>query len=214
MRISLALVSLALASLCLHCGDDDDSTNGTGNGPAFSATVTGPKAQSAGNAYVVWNITAGPEDYTYRHGSGTSSGGRVSVSVPVAKDASGAVSLPDDALNISQNASIKVGVGIIALVDSSASLPEGKLTKDQSKDVEKKALGLSARHALIYRGSDVTSETTKWVNSFPVGLSCGRCVAGVKSEENPSGFDSFEPVDCSSLEVDTDLESLDACNWT
>jgi hypothetical protein len=48
-------------------------------------------------------------------------------------------------------------------------------------------------------------------DEFPLGFSCGRGVDAVTSQD----FDTFEPVDCSTLVLDVgDLESADFVNWT
>ncbi|XYH93640.1 hypothetical protein ACMHYB_38110 [Sorangium sp. So ce1128] len=49
-----------------------------------------------------------------------------------------------------------------------------------------------------------------WSGRFPDGFGCGKCVP---AEE---GFDSYEPVDCSEVEVQatSDFDSLEFCNWT
>jgi hypothetical protein len=69
------------------------------------------------------------------------------------------------------------------------------------------AVGYSRRYAIIYRGADDTGQAVQWTTAFPVGLSCGRCV------DASVGFDTFEPIDCALLVIDTDPAGP-SCNWT
>lgn len=203
------LLTLLGASLALGCSDDDSAGGAGGAGPGRTIAVKGPKAQEAANAYVIWGVSSTSPDYSYRFGSGTSSGGQLSLSLP--GDASGTVTVPDEALN-TYNASkpAKLGVGQVVLMKSDTTLPEGKLSL--SKEDVAKAIGLSARYSFIYRADDGSAEDIAWIGKFPQGLSCGRCVPAAESQT----FDTFEPVDCASMEVETadDLDSLDVCNWT
>jgi len=51
------------------------------------------------------------------------------------------------------------------------------------------------------------NEQFPWMASFPVGLSCGRCVEGV--------LDSYEPVACDQVVIDVEDEGslYERCNW-
>ncbi len=71
------------------------------------------------------------------------------------------------------------------------------------------AHGAAPRQVIVYRESDAVAPLP-WVAEFPVGLSCGEGV------EEAEGFDSFQPADCSSFEIQItdDLESLDWVNWS
>ncbi len=190
------------------CGDDDGGTAGDGGGPdargadaraasdaaggfLFGGTVTGPAA-AAGPVGVIWVVSAGSPDYSYGFGGGSSSG---------ATFAGGLAGTPPPAAR-NVVAQTDFGVGVAVLMAPGQSLPEGMLTSMPPAPV-----GLSARHAIIYRGPTDTGTVMPWTAAFPVGLSCGVCV------DAASGFDSFAPVDCAALVIDTNL-STPVCNWS
>lgn len=84
-------------------------------------------------------------------------------------------------------------------------MPEGVLDEEV---IEATVLGASSQHAIIWR--DPSRPGLDWSESFPDGFGCGKCVP---AEE---GFDSYEQVDCSEVEVQatSDFDSLEFCNWT
>jgi hypothetical protein len=159
---------------------------GTG---AISGTVVGPKA-AAWPVAVVWAVDAVQHDYAYKFGDGTAPA--TTFTVPELRDP------PTTART--QAASVDVGVGFLVLLRPGASLPEGMLTPPLD------AVGYSLQYAAIYRGTADAGTGVAWTSRFPVGRSCGRCVAA------SSGFDTFEPVDCTTLVIDTD-PNTPSCNW-
>ena len=201
-------LGLMLLVVVAGCGDDDGGAAGDGGGPdvravdaragadaagafLFGGTVTGPAA-AAGPVGVIWVVSAGSPDYSYGFGAGSSSG---------ATFAGGLTSTPPTAAR-NVTAQAEFGVGVAILMAPGQSLPEGRLTSMPPTPV-----GLSARHAIIYRGPTDTGTVMPWTAAFPVGLSCGVCV------DAPSGFDSFAPVDCAALVIDSNL-STPVCNWS
>jgi hypothetical protein len=95
-----------------------------------------------------------------------------------------------------------VGVGVAILMAPGQSLADGVLASEPA------IIGITGQHAVIYRGATDTGAVIPWTAAFPVGLSCGRCV-----EDPGGGFDTFEPVDCATLVLDTD-PAAPVCNWT
>ena len=204
MRIALGL---ALAVLVGACGDDGGSStdgppggDGAGvDGPradappvtfTFSGTVVGPASPAAGPVWAAWLVTTG-NDYEYKFGEGTSAG------------ATFTGGLRGDPPTMARNiaAQTDVGVGILILSPPGTVVPDGVVAGVPDM------VGVSARHALIYRGPDDTGAIVAWTTRFPIGLSCGRCV------DVTGDFDTYEPVDCTALVIDTD-PAPDVCNFT
>jgi hypothetical protein len=182
------IMIVAVAGTAAACGGDGRTGMDGGTG-AISGTVVGPMA-AAGPVVVVWAVDAVQHDYAYKFGDGTATAAMFTV--PGLRDP------PTTART--QAASVDVGVGVLVLLRPGASLPEGMLTSQLD------AVGYSLQYAVIYRGTADTGKDIAWTSRFPVGRSCGRCVAA------SSGFDTFEPVDCTTLVIDTD-PNAPACNW-
>lgn len=147
---------------------------------------------------VLWTVSSGSPDYVYAWGDGVAATDHVDVTFP-------GDTPPDDAIN-----SYGLAVGVIAVFGSEMEDLDGKLTGFDESSI----LGASDRYAIIYRAEsfEAPGEGFSWPNAFPAGkLSCGR---GVDAAEGES-FDSFEPVDCSEVEVIfTDSENFNFVNWT
>ena len=113
------------------------------------------------------------------------------------------VTLPGDPPEAArtQASSVDLGVGILGLLPPGTSVADGMLSSQPT------VVGYSRRYAIIYRGPADSGTTIRWTAAFPVGLSCGRCV------DATAGFDTFEPVDCALLVIDTD-STAPGCNWT
>lgn len=204
-RASALLLLLALPSAC---ASDNAGTGaaglGSGSNGMATASLKGPLANEALSASVLWQVNTG-SDYTYILGGGTVSRGQASVEVPLS---SGGASVDPLALNESENGS-SVGVGYL-IVTRPEDAPKQASKVD---DDELKMKGISARYAFIFRKDDGERVGFDWAKAFPQGLSCGRCVAKTGQQ---GAFDSWEPVPCASIEIDTaeDIGSLDVCNWT
>jgi hypothetical protein len=65
--------------------------------------------------------------------------------------------------------------------------------------------GIDGQHAVIYRAPDDAGTQPAWLADFPIGMSCGRCVA------SPTGFDTFTPAACDSFAVETN--DTEVCDW-
>lgn len=155
----------------------------------FSFEATAAAAADAGaKAIVVWTVSTG-RDYSYAFGSGTTSGKQVFVSFSSPP--------PAEALN-----SGTLGVGLVAIVDASANVPEGEVSDDL---LEGAGVQVSTQHAIIYRASESSVTGEGWDAAFPQGYSCGRCVKATE------GFDSYAVEDCSNVTLQA---GDDFCNWT
>jgi hypothetical protein len=196
---------VGVVALCLAaCGDDGGSTidgppgaidapPGAADAPPsvfdVSGTVVGPSA-AAGPVIVIWPVTTG-QDYAYKFGDGTSTG--TTFTAGLSGDP------PVMARNMASNTDF--GVGVLALLAPGTSVPEGVLASEPT------TIGISARYAIIYRGASDDGSIVSWTTLFTSGLSCGRCV------DVTGDFDTWEPVDCMTLVIDTD-PAADVCNWT
>jgi len=207
------LVVLGALAVAAGCGGDDsnnsidappgtpDSPPGTPDAPPnapdappsvfdASGTVVGPAA-AAGPVVGIWPVDGMGNDYAYKFGDGTSANGTTFT-----------LGLPSDppAMARTMGPGVDIGVGIAVLLTPGASVPEGVLTSDPP------VVGITTRHAIIYRGASDTGAIVPWTTAFPVGLSCGVCV------DEPSGFDSWAPTDCTTMVIDTD-QTAPVCNW-
>jgi hypothetical protein len=144
-------------------------------------------------AVVVWSVSSGTPDYGYIYGEGTATRGGFSVAFDAPP--------PPEAVN-----SYGVAVGELVLVPSSFEVPKGKITSSEQIEL----LGISTRHAVIWKAG--SPERINWMQKFPDGFACGQCKAATGEET----FDSYEPVSCSEIEIETatDLDTLEGCNWT
>jgi hypothetical protein len=155
---------------------------------SIDGSVTGTNVPGSAKAVVIWQVTSGA-DYAYKFGEGTSSGAQLTLAF--------STDPPTEAIN-----AYGVGVGFVALVAAGTQVPDGVFDAGQLT-----ALGVSFRYAVIWRDQCVLAQL-QWPQAFPAGYACGRCVPAT------SGFDSFEPVDCSEVQIETDLASGAGCNWT
>lgn len=206
------LVLLAVLTAAAGCGGDDGNNNadappGTpdarADAPAgqpdappgvfdVSGTVVGPNA-AAGPVIAAWLVDGMGNDYTYKFGDGTSADG-ATFTMTLAD-------LPMMARTTGPN--VDVGGAFLVL------LPPGTVVPDGVVAGEPPVVGLSARHAIIYRGASDTGTLVPWTAAFPVGYSCGVCV-----DSTTGGFDSWAPTDCTTLVIDTSAPSaIDICNW-
>jgi hypothetical protein len=184
IRSSILLSFTALGAAA--CGNDAAS----GNEDAVRGTIVGSPVPPASKVVVLWGVSSGSPDYTYKFGEGTATGAQYVVSL--GEDP------PAEAIN-----RYGIGIGLLVLVDAQQTIPEGKLD-DATIDT---FLGLSRRHAVIWRADD--AQDLDWSGAFPRGYSCGRCVDAPEGEI----FDSFEPVACTGIEIQVG-EIDGVCNWT
>lgn len=199
MRIVL-IASMALIGIpCVACSGDGTGDGALPDGPV-SGSVTGSQIPHEAKAVVIWSVTSGSPDYAYKFGEGASRDAKFSVNFDG--------QIPAEAIN-----SYGVGVGLIALVPPATTLPDGKLDGAHDGNPSSKELtplGITSQYAIIYKTD--TAKDFKWSTSFPAGLSCGVCVPAPEGEV----FDSFEPIDCDKLKIETasDPTSIHSCNWT
>jgi hypothetical protein len=157
--------------------------------------LVGTPPVAASEVMVLWQVTSGSPDYLYVYGRASS--GATSYVLSIGMDP------PPAAVN-----SYGVAVGFVALAEQAAMLPSGRIGDAELAQVR----GLSARHAVIWKGASAPSGVLSWSDGFAAGYSCGRCV------DVPGTFDRFEPVECGNIPVEIpasgDIEDLDICNWT
>ncbi|WP_437654523.1 hypothetical protein [Sorangium sp. So ce1182] len=178
----------------------NDTSRGTGEGggdgsEGFSITgpISGDAVSDDAGVIVIWVVSSGDPDYFFNLGEGSVSGATFTVgfgSTP-----------PRAAIN-----SHGVGVGFVALLEPGTEVPDGEFDPDRFKTA---VLAASPQHAIIWR--DASRPGLSWSGSFPDGYGCGKCVAAPDG-----GFDSFEPVACTEVEVQatSDMDSLEFCGWT
>jgi hypothetical protein len=195
--IIVVVVGVAITGVVSACGEvaasggaDANQIDAAQQGIVASGTVIGPMA-AAGPVMVLWAVDRMNDDHLYKFGQGTATATAFTATVP------------DDppAAAHNQGPSVDVGVALLALMAPGTAFPDGRLSTDPA------FVGLSRRYAIIYRGPTDTGSVVAWTTRFPVGLSCGRCV------DSASGFDTFEPIDCKMLVIDTD-PTAPSCNFT
>lgn len=204
MRTTLSLViAIALAA----CGDDAGGDGGGGDGGNGSDSgggggnfvdgmivlVGGGTAPSDAKTVVVWVSDIGQGDFIYKWGEGTATATTFTANVmtPVPNDATFGGLL---------------GVGVVALVPSSANIPDGVVEDGVFTTT---ALGFTGEYSIIYRPNTDPTPEPSWDEDFPVGLSCGKCVPQAQ------GFDTFEPVPCSEVKLQVGpMSAIQGCNWT
>jgi hypothetical protein len=187
--ISLTAVSGLLVA-CSGGGGALPATGGASGAFSFNAVADGA-APAGGKVVVIWSVSSGSPDYSYSFGSGSSQGTQVFVSF------SG--NPPAEALN-----SGVLGIGIVAVVESSVVVPEGRLSKDTFGSLA----FVSPRHAVVFRGAYDAGLRSGWDKDFPQGFACGECV------DQDAGFDSFRVVDCSTIKLVPYSKDVKFCNWT
>ena len=190
MMRTMMVVVVAAGLAAPACGGNDRMATVDAAGSVVgTGTVIGPMA-AAGPVAILWLVDSMPSDYSYKFGDGTATATMFTASPP---------SDPPEAAR-TRATSVDIGVGIMVLLHAGASLPDGALISRPN------AIGYSLQYALIYRGQDDAGTAIGWTAAFPVGLSCGKCVGSA------SGLDTFKPVDCAMLVIDTN-PSAPACNW-
>ncbi|WP_437730504.1 hypothetical protein [Sorangium sp. So ce1335] len=172
-------------------GNDGEGGGGT-DGFSFTGPITGDAVPEDAEVIVAWVVSSSSPDYAFRFGEGSVAGATFTVGV--------GADPPSEAIN-----SYGVGVGVVMLLEPGTEVPEGEL--DEAV-IEAAILGATPQHAIIWR--DPSSQGPDWSDDFPDGFGCGRCVPA------DEGFDTFEPVECSEVEVQatSDFASLQFCNWT
>ena len=156
------------------------------------ATVAGTCAPDAGHVYVLWPGEGPKGDFLFRYGEGAATNAAFATGV--------ALPVPDMA-----TFGDSLGVGSVVLFDAAVTLPEGIIDANQ---FETEARGIAGQFALIYKGTNPAG--VDWVDAFPSGLSCGKCVKAKAGET----FDTFAPVACSEVVLDVGPEdAIDVCNW-
>ena len=143
---------------------------------------------------VIWEVSSGSPDYTYKFGEGSIQGNMYTVTFASAP--------PAEAIN-----SYGVAVGFVTAVDQSFQLADGRI--DDSIAVQARGYTVGA---ILWKGAAASGTSPEWSAGFNAGYSCGSCV----QSNDDQVFDSFSPLDCSMLPLETasDLSTIDSCNWT
>lgn len=69
-------------------------------------------------------------------------------------------------------------------------------------------IALSHDYAVVFRAKSDEAPARAWVENFPLGYSCGRCVRVAGQ------LDRYEPVSCADFRVTPVGQGHKACNWT
>lgn len=171
-----------------------------------------PAPAEASEAIVAWNVTSGPSDYAYVWGRAPLQNGAFKLDM--------AGPPPAEALN-----SNGLGVGLILIVPRSSGILDGRQS-EADEDKFESVVGASERHAIIYldraqaeAALSATAGATPeeaarahdhWLFDFAQGYSCG-----VGKEAQPEEkFDSFVPVDCSTVVTRAGNGEFDFPDWT
>lgn len=163
-----------------------------------SAKAEGGGTSSGSDVVAVWSVSSGSPDYLFVFGRGKVAGDSVTLDITT--------SPPAEALNQG-----KLGIAVLVAVPAGTTIPDGKLTKEQSKELETKATLISARHAIVYRAVQEQVTGGGWEVSFPQGYACGECVPHA---EDAGPFDSFKTTDCNGIRLQPMSSDPDVCNWT
>lgn len=176
------------------------SSSGGGGGPtsvSASAKAEGGTPASGSDVIAVWSVSSGSPDYLYVFGRGKLTGDSAAIDITT--------SPPAEALNNG------LGIALLIVVPPGTTVPDGKLTSEQSKALETKATSISARHAIIYRGTQAQVTRGGWETTFPQGYACGECVPHA---EDAGPFDGFKTTDCAGIRLQPMAPEPDICNWT
>jgi hypothetical protein len=197
MRLCSLVLFAAFGFVAVACED-------SGQPPTISGPLTGSAVPAMGKVFIVWAVSSGSPDYAFKFGEGTSRQGHY-VLGPLADP-------PAEALN-RYPGDAQIGVGTLVLAPADVAVPDGVVTES---DVSR-MIGLSTRHAIIWKKGELACSSEPrcgdhWLNAFPQGLSCGRCVPAKPGES----FDRFEKTSCDDVGIETasDPRTLRACNWT
>lgn len=196
--VSIALIGI-LGAGCSGGGDPARGEDTTSR--SVKGSVIGTQIPQQAKAVVIWSVSSGSPDYSYKYGEGTFRDAKFTVSLPG--------DVPTEAIN-----SYGIGIGVVALVPPGTPIPDGRVSggehDGQATGAELEVLGFTTEYAIIWKTA--SARDLSWSSSFPVGMSCGICLPAVEGEV----FDSFVPIDCSTVKIETasDPDELHACNWT
>ncbi len=197
-------MGMLLAVWTAACGDRG---RGGGGGDGSELEMSGPVVEHSGalpggaTVAVIWAAEDAPAMVKAGGGTITADGYRVSVSEP-----------PSDAVQtvvLEGGATFEFSLGFPVVFAPGEAPPNGPITEE----VPDSAVLGGGVSPFVYRGSDLVVDW--WLDDFPVGLSCGRCVRAPEpvDPEADFEFDWFEPVPCEDLRLDIGAE-LEGCNWT
>lgn len=169
--------------------DGQVSSDGGASSLSALGIVTTPSPPvPASKVVLIWEVSSGSPDYAYKLGEAAVTNNAFTLSL--------AGPPPTEALNADA-----FGVGLLALVKDTASIPDGKIASFPQSEV----IGSAPEMAIIYRKS--AGNAPGWVSSFPMGYACG------KVNGKQGSFVTFAPVDCNTLQVDVS-QSPEFPNWT
>lgn len=194
---------IVVGALLVGCGDDGSARMDANPGAEGSVSphtvdgmvipVGGGSAPAMSDTIVLWVSDIGQGDFVYKWGQGsaTSTTFTADVATPVPTDATFGGML---------------GVGLVTMVATGTNVPDGVVPNGTFQSI---ALGYTGEYAVIYRPNATNTTGAPWVDAFPVGLACGKCV------HQTTGFDTFEPVSCTTVVLQVGpMSSISGCNWT
>lgn len=201
-RFSALSAGTLLAMGMAACGDRGGGGGDDGDSLEMSGTVVEHGGALPGGATVgvIWAVEDAPAMVMAGGGTVSADGYQVSVSEPPS-NAVRTVELED-------GTTFEFSLGFPVVFAPGEAPPNGPITED----VPDAAILGGSVNPFVWRGSDVTVDW--WLDEFPVGLSCGRCVRAPEPvDPEDFAFDSFEPAPCDELPLDVGAE-VEGCNWT
>ena len=205
------MLGCALVLVLVGCGDDGggggtaDAKQGDGGGSGSDSggggtrvdgaivLVGGGSAPSMGKTFVIWSSDIGQGDFAYKYGEGTATATTFTANVtpPVPSDATFGG---------------RLGVGFVILTASGTTIADGPV---DDTVLDAAVLGITGEYAIIFRPNTTPISEVPWIDNFPAGLSCGKCVP------QTTGFDSYAPVACTEVKLQVGpQQSIMGCNWT
>lgn len=158
--------------------------------------IDGDAVPAGTKVVALWSVTTTSPAYFYLLGQGQASGAGFRITLPMDE-------LPQLALNTGG-----LGVAMLVALPQEATLPqEGSLTRDEFRALTNQAIGISKRHAVIYRQRG-GQPSSAWSLDFSQGYQCG---VGVEASANQSA-ETFKPVSCAEVAISPDGQ-LDWVNW-
>ena len=207
-RLLFSSLILALSGLSLGaagCSSETSIGANSDNIVGVVSTDDGAAPPAMADLRIHWGVSSGSPDYSWVAGTGTLTSAGFEVTLPKP--------IPQDALNT--YGGLRIGVGLIVAHEVGTAPAEGLDPTDEETPT---VIGAAPRYAVLYREGTaddlregVEIDENHWILSLPQGFSCGRGVAAPEGET----FDSFEVVDCDTVElVIGDPSQFDFVNWT
>jgi hypothetical protein len=170
------------------CSGPASGVDGGGGGFEVSGVVTG--STSPGKVAVLWAVSSGSPDYTYKFGDGNALVAGFTLSLTADP--------PAAAIN-----SYGIGVGVVGLFATGTTIPDGVFNAATYPP-----LGFSGDYAIIWK-DPTAAGLGQWDTAFAPRYSCGKC----KLAQPGMTFDSFELTPCANVTIDL-APGAHVCNWT